>query len=183
MKKRFPIFGMLATLAITMLMGSCMGKDDSETYKDWRQQNEDWFAKQAANTSYYTTVRPSWNNSVYVLMHWYNDRSKTAGNLKPLYTSTVDVKYRGKLYDDTPFDSSYLRTSPADSIFRVQVSGDVIEGWAVALTNMHVGDSCEVIIPYNLAYGTYSRGTVIKPYSMLIFDLKLKSINNYETKY
>ena len=164
-----------------MALSSCL--KDKDEYKDWREKNEEWFAVQTSNTSYYTVVRPSWNSSVYVLMHWYNDRNATSGNLKPKYTSTVDVKYRGQLYDGTAFDSSYLRTSPGDSLFRVQVGGDIIEGWAVALTNMHVGDSCRVVVPYNLGYGTYSRGSYIKPYSMMVFDILLKDISNYETKY
>ena len=47
---------------------------------------------------------------------------------------------------------------------------------------MHVGDSCKIIIPYNLGYGSTSRGTVIKAYSMLEFDIKLVDIYRYERK-
>ncbi len=179
--KRFPVYIISVVIALTAL-SACLKTDDDDKYKDWRLENEQWYNTQKLNTSYYTVVQPTWNTGVDILMHWYNDRSLTAGNLKPLYTSTVDVKYHGALYDGTAFDSSYLRTSPADSIFRLQVNSNVIEGWAVALTNMRVGDSCRVVIPYNLGYGSYSRGTVIKPYSMLVFDMKLQQIYTYETK-
>ena len=95
-----------------------------------------------------------------------------------MYTSTVDVKYIGHLYDGTAFDSSYINTYPADSIYRTTLSS-VIEGWTIALTNMHVGDSCEVLIPYQHAYGSSEHGD-IKPYSALQFNIKLVYIPGYE---
>lgn len=173
---------MTLVAAMTMFTACLSDSSSDDKYSDWRSENQKWYDVQKANTAYYTTVQPSWNTGVDILMHWYNDRSLTEQNLKPLFTSTVDVKYRGQIYDGTPFDSSYLRTVPADSLFRFQVNNGVIEGWAIALTHMHVGDSCRVVIPYNLAYGAYSRGTVIKPYSMLVFDIKLQSIYSYESK-
>ncbi|MBR5728363.1 MAG: FKBP-type peptidyl-prolyl cis-trans isomerase, partial [Muribaculaceae bacterium] len=100
-----------------------------------------------------------------------------------LYSSTVDLKYRGMLYDATPFDSSYLSTSPADSIVRLQVGNSgLIEGWSLGLMQMHVGDSCRIVIPYNLGYGSYEQGSVIKPFSMLVFDIKLQDIYAYEVR-
>ena len=113
-------------------------------------------------------------------MHYFNDTTLTRDNLSPLYTSTVDAKYIGYLYDGTPFDSSYLNTSPADSILRLSLAG-VIPGWTVALSFMHVGDSCEVLIPYEYAYGN-TGDRKIKPYSALRFIMKLVDIPGYEVQ-
>ena len=181
--KRFPI--LLMVVAAIALMASCVGNEVEDKYKDWRNDNTEWFNRQinrtdASGKSYYQLVTASWDPSARVLIHWFNDTMLTRNNLKPLFTSTVDVKYRGRLYDSTPFDSSYLSTSPADSIFRTALNGGIIEGWPLALTHMHVGDSCEVVIPYQQGYGTSSSG-IIKPFSMLIFNLKLVSIYGYET--
>lgn len=180
---------LLILLALPLVCSFFACSDDEEqntweTYKDWREDNEAWLLEQAAREetpgkAYYTRVVPSWNSGVYVLMHWFNDREQTKDNLVPLLTSTVDVKYHGRLYNDEPFDSSYLRTEPADSIFRTKLTA-VVEGWAIALQHMHVGDSVEVVIPQNLGYGASGSGQYIKPYSALIFGIKLVDINKYE---
>ena len=44
---------------------------------------------------------------------------------------------------------------------------------------MHIGDSCRVIIPYIVGYGTTASGD-IKPFSTLQFDIKLVGIPKYE---
>ena len=91
------------------------------------------------------------------------------------------MKYIGRLYNDVPFDSSYLQTaSYGDSLFRTQPSS-VIQGWTIALLDMRVGDSARVVIPYNLGYGSSGSG-VIPPYSTLVFDMKLVDIPFFEVR-
>ncbi|MCQ2288572.1 MAG: FKBP-type peptidyl-prolyl cis-trans isomerase [Muribaculaceae bacterium] len=176
-----------------MSMTSCLGNGIEDQYKDWHDANQQWLKTQQVRVGtdgklYYEAVTAPWDPNARVLMHWHNDRSLTEGNLKPLYTSTVDVKYIGRLYNGTPFDSSYLSTSPRDSISRFSIgpssssNNGLIEGWAVALMNMHVGDSCTVVIDYQQGYGIYQVNNLIKPYSVLQFDLKLDDIYKYETK-
>ena len=167
----------MAVVAITML-DSCLGNNVYDEYKDWRQKNDEWFSRQAASGQY-TKVTAPWDPSATVLMRWHNDRNLTKDNLMPLITSTVDVKYYLRLYDGTPVDSSYYMTSPADSIYRSMVNSNV-EGWMIALTNMHVGDSCTVVIPYQQAYGSTKRSEVLIPYSSLVFDVKLVDIYKYK---
>lgn len=174
------------TLIIAVLplvaLPSCMdeAKDKWETYADWRETNENWINELAASINengdkVYTKVVPAWNKNAYVLMRWHNDTMETCGNLRPLYTSTVDVKYIGKLYNDQPFDSSYVSVTPADSIFRTLVS-NTITGWQIAMERMHVGDSVTVIVPYEQGYGAASQGAYIKPYSALQFGIKLVDV-------
>ena len=103
----------------------------------------------------------------------------TRNNLKPLITSTVDVKYHLSTYDGNPVDSSYYMTSPADSIYR-SVLNQNVEGWMIALTRMHVGDSCTVIIPYQQGYGSTKKSDNLLPFSNLIFDVKLVDIYKYQ---
>ena len=167
----------MAVVALTML-DSCLGKNVYDEYKDWRETNDEWYAQQAASGQY-TTIVASWDPSAQVLMRWHNDTMLTRSNLKPLITSTVDVKYHLKLYNGTAVDSSYLSTSPADSVYRSVVTSNV-EGWIIALTKMHVGDSCTVIVPYQQGYGSYERGELLKPYSNLVFDIKLVDIYKYK---
>ncbi len=175
--KKFFYAVIMAVAAITML-NSCLGKNVYDEYKDWREANDDWFSLATASGQYTSVVAP-WDPSARVLIQWHNDTMLTRGNLKPLITSTVDVKYRLRLIDDTPVDSSYNLTSPADSIYRSVVNANV-EGWMLALTRMHVGDSCTVLIPYQQGYGSSKRSEVLRPYSNLIFDIKLVNIYKYK---
>lgn len=177
----------LLTALFGVLMSSC--NDDNEVwdkYKDWRIANEEFFNEQRYMTengsNVYQTLSPSWNSSATVLIRYLNDRKKTEGNLSPMLTSTVAVKYIGRLYNGVPFDSSYLQPSTVygDSLF-LTTPGQVIQGWTIALLNMRVGDSARVVIPYNLAYGSSGSG-IISPYSTLVFDMKLVDIPFYEVR-
>ncbi len=96
---------------------------------------------------------------------------KAGNGAKPQATDKVKVNYRGKLLDGSEFDSSYSRNQPAE--FAVN---QVIPGWTEALQLMPVGSSWEVYIPYNLAYGEQGAGRQIPPYSTLVFEVELLSI-------
>lgn len=168
---------------LALVTTSCDDDNTWNDYSEWREANNDWLLQQGALTdedgqAFYTRVMPVWNKSAYVYMHFFNDRSKTAGNLSPMYTSTVSVKYIGKLYNDVPFDSSF---TAVDSLFTTRLS-DVVSGWTIALQEMRVGDSARVVIPYQQGYGATSQGS-IPPYSALQFDIKLVDIPKYEIRH
>ncbi len=184
--KKLPFIFLLFT-ALCYGFVSCVNNDEDtwDEYKQWRETNENWLLEQSQKkntdgSNYYKRLVPKWDAASYVYIHYFNDTTLTRNNLSPKYNSTVDVKYIGHLFDGTAFDSSYLSTSPADSIFRTQLS-NVIVGWTIALSDMHVGDSCEVLIPYQWAYGERNYGQ-IKPYSALQFNIKLVDIPFYETR-
>jgi FKBP-type peptidyl-prolyl cis-trans isomerase FklB len=88
----------------------------------------------------------------------------------PTDTSRVKVHYHGTLIDGTTFDSSIDRGEPA--VFGVN---QVIKGWTEALKLMPVGSKYKLYIPQELAYGGQDQGA-IKPFSVLIFDVELLSI-------
>lgn len=92
----------------------------------------------------------------------------------PTDTSKVKVDYEGTLIDGTVFDSSIARKSPV--VFEVS---KVIKGWTEALKLMPVGSEYKIYIPQELAYGSREQQK-IKPFSVLIFDVKLISIEKSE---
>lgn len=97
----------------------------------------------------------------------------TAGSGKmPTAGSNVTVHYTGKLIDGSVFDSSVERGEPAT--FGVS---QVISGWTEALQLMHEGDKWELYIPYNLGYGERGAGAQIPPFSTLVFEVELISVN------
>ncbi len=177
--KKLPVL-LLACLLIGI--ASCAESEDYwSQYEEWRTTNDAWFIEQLGarddeGNPVYTKVVPNWDPSIYVLMKYYNDTSLNRDAQSPYQTSTVDVIYKGMLYNGTPFDSSYLRT---DSIYRCQVKQN-IKGWIVALEQMKVGDSCRVIIPQTLGYGAQYMSSLILPYTTLVFDMKLVGIPGLE---
>ena len=91
---------------------------------------------------------------------------------KPKLEDNVTTHYHGTLIDGTVFDSSVDRGEPAS--FPV---GGVIKGWTEALQLMSVGSKWKLFVPYDLAYGERGAGPKIGPYSTLIFEVELLSIN------
>lgn len=190
--KFYPTLIFAACIALSAsILSSCNSDDDEpkddEDYTQWALDNQTWLEKQlnrldANGQPYYRKIVPTWNSSAYILVHQFNDPAETADNLVPLYTSTVDVCYRVLLYDGTAVDSSYNITGPVKGALRTQLSDEgLIAGWKIALTHMHVGDTCEVVIPYNQGYGALGMGS-IKPYSNLQFNLRLVDIPYYEVR-
>ena len=96
--------------------------------------------------------------------------SKMGKGKKPAATDKVKVHYHGTLIDGTVFDSSVERGEPI-----VFALNQVIPGWTEGVQLMPVGSKFTFYIPYELAYGDRETG-VIKPYSALIFEVELISI-------
>ena len=89
----------------------------------------------------------------------------------PQASDKVKVNYEGRLIDGTVFDAS---SKHGDEPATFQAS-QVIRGWTEALTMMPVGSKWQLFIPQELAYGDRQAGN-IPPYSTLIFDVELVSI-------
>lgn len=95
---------------------------------------------------------------------------KMGKGAKPSATDKVKVHYHGTLIDGTVFDSSIDRGEPITFALN-----QVIPGWTEGVQLMPVGSKFTFYIPYELAYGDRETGT-IKPYSALIFEVELISI-------
>lgn len=88
----------------------------------------------------------------------------------PADTSYVEVRYEGKLINDSVFESTFDREKPV-----VLCLNRVIKGWTEAITHMPVGSTWEVVIPEDQAYGDRKDGK-IEPFSTLVFKIELVSI-------
>lgn len=97
----------------------------------------------------------------------------TAGTgASPGLTDKVTTHYHGTLLDGTVFDSSVDRGEPAT----FPVNG-VIKGWTEALQLMKTGDKWRLYVPSDLAYGSRGAGAKIPPFTPLIFEVELISID------
>ena len=87
----------------------------------------------------------------------------------PNKSSIVTVHYTGKTINGKTFDSSRGGVAPA---FRLR---DLIEGWVIALQQMHVGDKWEIYIPAERGYGRMNQPG-IPGGSTLIFEIELLGV-------
>lgn len=96
---------------------------------------------------------------------------KSGTGTKPVLTDVVKVNYVGTLVDGTTFDSSIDRGEPA--VFPLD---QVIPAWTEGIQLMGVGSKFRFTIPSNLAYGAQGAGDIIPPFSTLVFEVELLSI-------
>ena len=101
---------------------------------------------------------------------YYKVLEQGNGRTSPTVRSIVSVHYRGTLIDGKEFDNSYKRNYP--EAFRLC---DVIDGWQLALQQMHVGDKWIIYIPYEMGYGSKACAG-IPAFSTLIFEVELLGI-------
>lgn len=68
-----------------------------------------------------------------------------------------------------------------DNIFQFQLgSGQVIKGWDLGVPCMHVGETRELVVAPELAYGAVGRGDAIPPNTPLIFTIELVKLTSPE---
>jgi len=134
-------------------------KKSLEQYTNYKRECEKFLVDNAKKQGVITTA----SGLQYEII------KKGSGTI-PKDNDKVKVHYHGTLIDGTVFDSSVDRKEPI--IFQVD---QVIKGWTEALKMMPVGSKYKLYVPQQLAYADAERGK-IKPYSMLIFEVKLISI-------
>jgi FKBP-type peptidyl-prolyl cis-trans isomerase len=90
---------------------------------------------------------------------------------KPGASDCVTVNYKGTFIDGRTFDQS-----PPGHPISFPVNG-VIPGWTEALQLMHVGETWQLTIPSNLAYGPEGAGGgKIPPNTPLVFSVELLKV-------
>ena len=85
----------------------------------------------------------------------------------------VKVHYDGRLLSGEPFDSSIERGQPFEFVIG---QGRVIPGWDEGIAYIKEGGKGTLYIPSPLGYGARSSGAVIKPYSILVFDVEVLEV-------
>ena len=88
---------------------------------------------------------------------------------KPTVRSVITAHYTGKTIDGKEFDSSRGGVPLACRLC------DLIEGWIIAMQEMHIGDKWELYIPAEMGYGKFSQPG-IPGGSTLIFEVELLGI-------
>lgn len=165
-------FSIILVGVMMLCLSSCL-KSEVDSYDEWRELNDEYLAN--IDPTEYELIVPDWapQNSIYI--KWHNDRSLTANNLVAMSNSTVSVKYSLRDIEGNLIETTY---SKPDSVYTSKPNSNVLGMW-IAMTTMHVGDSATVIIPYPSGYGATAT-VALKPYSNLIFNMKIKEITAFE---
>ncbi|MBR1803394.1 MAG: FKBP-type peptidyl-prolyl cis-trans isomerase, partial [Muribaculaceae bacterium] len=87
----------------------------------------------------------------------------------PTVSNVITAHYTGRTIDGKEFDSS---RGGAPLACRLR---DLIEGWVIAMQQMHIGDKWELYIPAEMGYGKFSQPG-IPGGSTLIFEIELLGI-------
>lgn len=90
----------------------------------------------------------------------------------PVKGEKVELDFSASLLNGQSIGTTF--DSP-DKFSFVLGEGYTIQGWEVIVPKMHLGERVMAIIPYDLAYGEHSVGS-IPAYSNLVYDIKLLKI-------
>lgn len=179
MKKLFKaVLSLVIVSILSPLLVSCMDSEKTtwDTYREWREFNENWLIEQTTRTNpdgtpFYTRRTMPTDPQAYILMHTIGE---THDGLTPMFTSTAKVNYTLSLANDSVVDSG------TDFVTQLNTT-TLITGWSLAIMQMHVGDTAQFIIPYNIGYGS-TETSMLKPYSNLRFNIRLVDIPTYEVR-
>lgn len=97
---------------------------------------------------------------------------KEGSGPSPKKGDTVKINYTGEFLSGQVFDSSKDR-GPFETEIGV---GKLIPGWDEQVLDMKVGETRDVVIPPDMAYGSRGAGNVIPPDTWLYFEIELLEI-------
>lgn len=125
------------------------------------------------------TVKPTASGLYIVVKKMGNGPKVETGKI-------VSINYTGRLLDGTIFDTSREADARESGEYNSNRSyeplhyrvGDIsfIPGWDEGLDGQTEGTILTLIIPSRLAYGDRGAGDVIKPYTPLVFDMEIVSV-------
>lgn len=175
-------------LTAVLFITSCSDDDEEQIFDDnWRIKNEQKFSE-IANNPEYTELKSEGNNgSIY-----YKVLKKGEGTTRILYTSTVELFYKGWYtvsYDHREegdvFQQVIYENNPPSSYVVSALNNSTNlkpEGWQIALQHMVEGDKWEIWIPARLGYGTSDvRDTygnlIMEGHTTLAYELEVVSVD------
>ncbi len=128
--------------------------------REYIQANKDWLIEKSKEEG----VMPLPKGIYYKVLASGDQTGRT-----PTVRSIVTAHYTGWTINGKKFDSSRGGVP-----FACRLS-DLIEGWIIAMQQMHIGDKWEVYVPAEMGYGRFSQPG-IPGGSTLIFEIELMGI-------
>ena len=162
-------FGSYALVEITLLLLVILPtiavykltrEDKTMRKRDYIQANRDWLEAKSKEEGIKALPK-----GIYYKVLAEGDASSS----QPTVRSIITAHYTGKTIDGKQFDSSRGGVPLACRLC------DLIEGWIIAMQQMHIGDKWELYIPAEMGYGKFSQPG-IPGGSTLIFEIELLGI-------
>ncbi|MDN4753489.1 FKBP-type peptidyl-prolyl cis-trans isomerase [Porphyromonadaceae bacterium W3.11] len=172
MKKN--ILGILM-LGIVLLATSCNSLSSTPDEKSEYQIKNESYIEDIAKNPDYTELKFLNHKDKTNVYYKVIKSSPNPDGQKPYQNSEVRIELSGKLISGEVIQQ---KETMDVTIFDINSEGQpvgIIKGLQYALQRMTSGDKWEVIIPYNLGYGSGGQGR-ITPYSTLIFEVELMKI-------
>lgn len=105
---------------------------------------------------------------------------------KPQIGQSVSVDYAGWVLNGAYFDTSYKEIAQEKGLYDPRrdpyqpytfpLGGQVIDGWNEGIALLNEGGKARLYIPSSLGYKERGSGAVIKPNSVLVFDVELVKV-------
>lgn len=153
----------LVALAAIVLLAGCNSSYTPPEESQYKKDNDAFVENAVANgytELYFLTAE-------YPIYYKVIKKHEGENALYPYQGSKVKIELSGQLISKEFFQKK--------SLMPVQVNKLVL-GMQYALQSMNVGDTWEVVVPYQLGYGAYNNGYTIPAYSTLIFNVTLLEI-------
>lgn len=128
--------------------------------REYMQANKEWLEAKSKEEG----VKALSRGIYYKVLKEGNQESA-----QPNIRSVITAHYTGKTINGKKFDSSRGGAPLACRLC------DLINGWIIALQQMHIGDKWELYIPAEMGYGRFSQPG-IPGGSTLIFEIELLGI-------
>jgi FKBP-type peptidyl-prolyl cis-trans isomerase FkpA len=158
------IFLNLTLFVVLILVGGCK-KDKIYDYNKWLTHDDAIIDQYLADSGITNVIET--NSGLRIVNHILGFGSY------PVSGQTVRINYEGRLLDGTIFDSSY----DSQTAFQFPIGyGYVISGMDEGVQYIRERGSATIYVPSPLAYQDQSYGDIIKPNSILVFDIVLLSI-------
>lgn len=159
------------TAAFVVLLSLVGCKEEQWDSAKWKTENELYFADLLQSKQYEAWELPKGGA---LLVKWI--KKGPAQGTTPKLSDSVRCHYRGWNKSQEVFDQSFGGAEPTSTDKPLACRpNQLIQGFGYTLTQMRVGDQCEVVIPWYLAYGERGAGS-IAPYSTLHFKLELVEV-------
>jgi FKBP-type peptidyl-prolyl cis-trans isomerase len=163
-----------AALAATALSAALFAQDDQSFEPEKASAAPKDLSQDAAwlNQQMLALAKLHWQDGWRILPGGIRIRliSGDGSGPHPSVSDVIKLNYEGKLTDGTVFDSSFARGEP--EIFPLT---QLIRGWQMAVPQMGVGDTAEIAIPAEYAYGPRGKGP-IPAGATLFFKIELLGI-------
>lgn len=111
-------------------------------------------------------------NSMLVAQHssgMYYQILNPGSGATPVSSSSISVRYTGKLLNGTIFDQATTATS-------LYPLAGFIPGWQLGIPLIRKGGTIRLIIPSSLAYGCKAAGPNVPANSILFFEIELVDV-------